>query len=106
MKNGAEAFRSRKAAKRLFLRSPDAFAIYHCFYFDDPVADVQVALRIWNLDPDCGQVFVDEVIQVTFEAAGVLAPLLGPGDKLEIQCAISQLFQIIPCLRGALSDVD
>src|SRR5207237_6742083 len=94
MKNGAEAFRYRKAAKRLFLRSPDAFAIYHCFYFDDPVADVQVALRIWNLDPDCGQVFVDEVIQVTFEAAGLVADLMVPGDELEIDGAVVEFLQI------------
>src|SRR2546421_1847441 len=101
MKNGAEAFRKRKAAKRLFLRSPDAFAIYHCFYFDDPVADVQVALRIWNLDPDCGQVFVDEVIQVTFEAAGLVAHLLGPGDNIEINGAIAKFLQISRWLRVA-----
>ena len=71
------------------------------FHFDDPVADVQVALRIWNLDPGCGQMFVDQVIQVAFEAAGLVAHLLGPGDKLEVDGAIAKFLQISRRLRVA-----
>jgi hypothetical protein len=45
--------------------------------------------------------FVDQVIQVAFEAARFVAHLLGPGDELEINAAIAKFLQISRRLRVA-----
>src|SRR3954469_17879568 len=65
------------------------------FYFglQDATPNVQIALRIRDLDPGFAQFFFDGEIQIAFEPAGTMAHLAAPDDQLEIERAVAELLQ-------------
>src|SRR6516162_6807683 len=75
------------------LRYVRAFSLRNVFHFQCAAADMQVALGIWNLDTDGGEMLVDQVIQIASEPARAVTHFTAPGNELEINGAIAKFFQ-------------
>ncbi len=71
------------------------------FHVDYAVSNVEIALRIGDLDPRRSQMFVDQVIKVTFESAQACSSFLRPGGEFEIDGAIAKFLEIGCRLRIA-----
>ncbi len=63
------------------------------FHFEHAVANVEIALRIWNFDAGGGEMLVNQKIQIALESARAMAHFLTPDDQLKIDCAITELLQ-------------
>src|SRR5262249_4868551 len=80
-------------ALRSCLRYVRAFSLRDVFHFERSTADMQVALWIWDLDADSGEMLVDQVIQIASEPARSVSHFAAPGNELKIDGAITKLLQ-------------
>src|ERR1043166_6783859 len=65
----------------------------HVFHFKRAAANMKIALRIWNFDSLCAEVFADQIIQVAFETARSPAHFVTPNDELEVDCALPKFLE-------------
>src|SRR5215217_5513617 len=63
------------------------------FHFERAAADVQVALRIRDLDSGSSEMLIDQIIQVAAEAPRTVTHFAAPGNQFEIDGAIAKFLQ-------------
>src|SRR5207247_8372389 len=54
---------------------------------------MEIALRIWNFDSCCAEMFADQIVEVAFETARAPAHFVAPNDELEVNCAVPELLE-------------
>ena len=69
------------------------FVGVNVFRLENAAPDVQIALRKGNFDPGFAQFSLDREIQIAPKAAGSMAHLAAPDDKLEIDRALAETFE-------------
>src|SRR2546423_11092363 len=94
---GTWASREKNEPRRLgvFVRLLDS---------EHSASNMEIALRIRNLNSSFAQFFFDREIEIALEAAGAMAHLAAPHDQLEIDRACAELFQK-NARRGIVEDV-
>src|SRR5437870_3590025 len=54
---------------------------------------MKIALRVWNLDADRRQMFVDQIIEIAFKSAWPAAHFLAPNDELKVDCTVPKFLK-------------